>query len=96
MLYLHPDLVDMSLAEADYGQLKLKYFNWDHDEPSALKWQDWWSRMSRHGVCGDASVATADFGAQLFAVTAERFVELAREFATIPVRPRVDHHRRGE
>lgn len=92
MLHLHPDRVDMSQAERDVGQLKLKYFNWDHPEPSAYSWQDWWSRFSRHGVVGDASVATAEAGARLFEVTVERFVELAREFRTIPIRPRVDHH----
>src|SRR5262245_13732810 len=51
MLYLHPDRVDMAKAERDIGQLKLKYFNWDHPEPSAYSWQDWWSRFSRVGVC---------------------------------------------
>jgi len=35
MLYLRPDLVDMALAEADRGQLRLKYFNWDHGEQRA-------------------------------------------------------------
>jgi len=92
MLYLRPDLVDMSQAEADFGQVTLKYFNWDHDAPSVLIWQDWWSRFSKHGVAGDPTVATAEFGARLFEVTVERFIELVREFRTIRVRPRVDHH----
>jgi creatinine amidohydrolase len=92
MLHIEPEKVDMSLAERDIGQLKLKYFNWDYPEPSAYTWQDWWSRFSRVGVCGDASVATAEFGKRLFDLTVERFVELAREFRTIPIRERVDHH----
>jgi creatinine amidohydrolase len=92
MLYLRPDLVDMAQAEADYGQLKLKYFNWDYGEPSVLSWQDWWSRFSRVGVAGDASVATAEFGRHCFSVTVDRFIELVREFRTITVKPRVDHH----
>jgi creatinine amidohydrolase len=92
MLHLHPERVEMGLAERDMGQLKLKYFNWDHPEPSAYSWQDWWSRFSRVGVCGDASVATAEFGQRLFDLTAERFVEMLREFRSIPIRPRVDHH----
>ena len=29
---------------------------------------------------------------RLFDVTVERFVELLREFRTIPIRERVDHH----
>jgi len=92
MLHLHPDRVDMSQAERDIGQLKLKYFNWDYPEPSAYSWQDWWSRFSRVGVCGDAAAATPAFGKRLFDLTVERFVEMAREFRTIPIRPRVDHH----
>jgi creatinine amidohydrolase len=92
MLHLHPDRVEMERAERDVGQLRLKYFNWDHPEPSAYAWQDWWSRFSRAGVCGDASAATPEAGQHLFDATVERFVELVREFRSIPLRPRVDHH----
>lgn len=92
MLHLRPDLVDMALAEADFGQLALQYFSWDHDRPSPIAWQDWWSRFSRNGVAGDATVATADFGRRCTEVTVERFIELVREFRTIKVKPRVDHH----
>jgi creatinine amidohydrolase len=95
MLHLHPDRVDMSQAERDIGQLKLKYFNWDYPEPSAYSWQDWWSRFSRAGVCGDASAATPEFGARMFEVTVTRFVEMVREFRTIEIKPRVDHHGEG-
>jgi creatinine amidohydrolase len=89
---MHPERVDMSLAERDIGQLKLKYFNWDFPEPSAYSWQDWWSRFSRVGVCGDAAAATPEFGKRMFDLTVERFVEMAREFRTIPIKDRVDHH----
>lgn len=92
MLHLHPDRVAMDKAPRDIGQLKLKYFNWDYPEPSAHAWQDWWSRFSAEGVCGDASAATPEFGARMFDLTVTRFVELVREFRTIPIRPRVDHH----
>jgi creatinine amidohydrolase len=92
MLHLDPERVNMALAERDIGQLKLTYFNWDHPVPSAYAWQDWWSRFSRAGVCGDATAATPEFGRRMFEVTVERFVELVREFRTIPIRERVDHH----
>ena len=92
MLHMHPERVDMSLAERDIGQLKLKYFNWDFPEPSAYSWQDYWSRFSRVGVCGDAAAATPEFGRRMFELTVERFVEMAREFRTIPIKDRVDHH----
>jgi creatinine amidohydrolase len=92
MLHLHSERVDMALAERDIGQLALTYFNWDHPAPSAYSWQDWWSRFSQNGVCGDATVATPEFGQRLVDLTVERFVALAREFRTIPIRERVDHH----
>ncbi len=92
MLHLQPELVQMDKAYRDIGQLKLKYFNWDYPEPSVYSWQDWWSRFSKEGICGDASAATPEFGKRMFELTAERFVEMAREFQKIEIRPRVDHH----
>lgn len=92
MLHSFPELVQMDKAARDIGQLKLKYFNWDYPEPSAYSWQDWWSRFSKEGICGDASAATPEFGKLMFETTVERFIEMAREFRTIPIKPRVDHH----
>lgn len=93
MLHLRPDLVQMDRAVREMGQLKLSYFNWDHPEPSSLAWQDWWSRMSESGVCGDPTVATAGFGQALFETTVANLICFVREFGTIPLRPRRDAHR---
>lgn len=92
MLHLRPDLVQMDKAVREMGQIKLEYFNWDHPEPSILGWQDWWSRMSESGVCGDPTVATAEFGEALFEATVESFITFVHEFRTIPVRSRRDLH----
>jgi creatinine amidohydrolase len=92
MLHLRPDLVQMERAVREMGQLKLTYFNWDHPEPSVLSWQDWWSRMSESGVCGDPTVATAEFGRALFETTVENLVRFVREFRSLPLRPRRDLH----
>ena len=92
MLHLRPDLVQMDRAVREIGQLKLEHFNWDHSEPSVLSWQDWWSRMSESGVCGDPTVATAEFGRALFERTVQNFVRFVREFRTLPLRPRRDMH----
>ena len=48
--------------------------------------------MSKEGICGDASAATPEFGKSMFETTVTRFIEMAREFRTIPLRDRVDHH----
>jgi creatinine amidohydrolase/Fe(II)-dependent formamide hydrolase-like protein len=82
----------MDKAVHEIGQLKLEYFNWDHPQPSVLSWQDWWSRMSESGVCGDATVATAEFGQALFETTVDNFCRFLREYRTIPIRPRRDAH----
>ena len=95
MLHLRPDLVHIDRAVREMGQIKLDYFNWDHPEPSVLSWQDWWSRMSESGVCGDPTVATAEFGQALFEQTVDNFIRFVREFRTIPVRPRRDLHASG-
>jgi creatinine amidohydrolase len=92
MLHLRPDLVQMDRALQEIGQLKLEFFNWDYPEPSVLAWQDWWSRMSQSGVCGDPTVATAEFGQAVFENTVTNMVRLVREFRTIPLRPRRDLH----
>jgi creatinine amidohydrolase len=92
MLHILSDYVQMENASRDLCQLKLKYFNWDHPEPSLYSWQDIWSRFTKQGICGDASAATSKFGEVLFEATITRFLELALEFRTIPVRERVDHH----
>jgi creatinine amidohydrolase len=92
MLHSFPDLVQMNKAKRDIGQLKLKYFNWDYPEPSAYSWQDWWSRFSAEGICGDAAAATPEFGALMFETTVTRFIEMVREFRSISIKPRVDHH----
>lgn len=92
MLHIQPDLVQMDKAYRDIGQLKLKYFNWDYPEPSAYSWQDWWSRFSREGICGDAAAATPEFGKRMFDLTVTRFIDMLREFRTIPIKDRVDHH----
>jgi creatinine amidohydrolase len=94
MLHLRPDLVQMDQAIRESGQTKLEHFNWDYPEPSILAWQDWWSRMSESGICGDPTVATAEFGRALFETTVENLRRFVREFRTIPLRPRRDLHGR--
>jgi creatinine amidohydrolase len=96
MLHLRPDLVQMDKAVREMGQLKLDYFNWDYPEPSVLSWQDWWSRMGESGVCGDPTVATAEFGRALFETTVENMIHFVREFRSIPLRPRHDLHTKGQ
>jgi len=43
-------------------------------------------------ICGDASVATPEFGKLLFETIISRFIEMMRGVQTIPIRERVKHH----
>jgi creatinine amidohydrolase len=92
MLYLRPDLVHMDRAVREMGQLHIPFFNWDHPEPSVLSWQDWWSRISESGVCGDPTVATAEFGRAVLETIVENVARFISEFRGIPLRPRRDLH----
>jgi len=92
MLHLRPDLVQMDKAVQEMGQLQFAFFNWDHPEPSILAWQDWWSRMSDSGICGDPTVATAEFGQALFETTVNNLVRFLDGYRGIPVRSRHDAH----
>ena len=96
MLHLHPDQVQMDKAQRDIGQLKLKYFNWDYPEPSAFAWQDWWSRFTRAGICGDAAAATPEFGRRMAEVTVERFVALVISQLAAMVREQAESAQRRE
>ena len=64
------------------------YFIGNHPEPTAYSWMD----LSKEGICGNASVATPEFWKLMFETTVTRFIEMACEFWTIPIRERVDHH----
>ena len=91
MLHILPGDVKMEKALREIGQLKMKYFNSDYPDPSAFGWQDYWSRFSQNGICGDATAATAESGRILFEATVSRFLDMIREFRTIPIRECVDH-----
>jgi creatinine amidohydrolase len=92
MLYLCPHLVQMDRAVREIGQLRFSFFNWDHPEPSALSWQDWWSRMSKSGVCGDPTVATAEFGGAVLETIVANLARFIVDFRQIPLRPKRDLH----
>ena len=53
---------------------------------------DIWSRISESGVIGDATLGTVEKGERFFTAAARELSELIKEFRTIPIEPRVDHH----
>ena len=92
-LYLHidPGAVDMSRAvdERGYPQGDNLWMDWS-DGP--LKLMPWWSSFSRSGVQGDATKASAEKGAKLYAAAIEEIAAFVTELRATPIPQRVDHH----
>ena len=59
---------------------------------SPLRMMDIWSRISDSGVIGDATLGTVEKGERFFTAAGRELAELIKEFRTIPIEPRVDHH----
>ena len=53
---------------------------------------EWWSRISKSGVIGDPTLATAEKGKLWFESTVENLIEFIREFRGFEVREKHDHH----
>jgi creatinine amidohydrolase len=94
LLYLRPDLVDMSKAERDLGFQASKYMWRDLRMTSPLVFNEQWSRFSRTGIQGDPTLATAEKGKILVDVVVEQLAGLLRDLKAREFRPRVDHHDR--
>jgi creatinine amidohydrolase len=92
VLYLDKSLVDESKAvkEIDFPISK---FHWRSlVEAPPLGFMDRWSRISKTGVVGDATLATREKGEKLFQLIVERMVELIHDFRTREIRPKTDLH----
>lgn len=92
LLYLRPDLVDMSKAERDQGFQPSKYMWRDLRLASPMVFNEQWSRFSRTGVQGDPTLATAEKGRVIVDAVVENLAELLRDLKAREFQPRVDHH----
>lgn len=91
-LHLNAEAVKLNLAERDINFHKSKYYWHDLAGGGPVRFQDWWSRISKTGVIGDPTVATAEKGKLWFEAAVTNFIEFAREFREFEVRPRKDWH----
>lgn len=100
MLYLAPDLVNMSKAIRDWNFPRSKFIRRGvkPGEKSfavsggAVKFMDWLNRTSRTGTLGDPAKASREKGERIFNLYVERLVEFLREFKRMEVSQRRDHH----
>jgi creatinine amidohydrolase len=92
-LALRPELVDMKQAVAETGHRPSENYWTDliaGDGPLVM--MEHWSRLSRSGVMGDPTKATAEKGRALLDAAARGIVVLADELLARTRSPRVDHH----
>lgn len=89
--------VDMSKAEQDYSFHKSPHF-WSDlagapptGYRNAVSLNEYWSTVTRDGVKGDPTVASAEKGNAVLAAAADELVDIVREFRDRPIRPRVAH-----
>ena len=100
-LAIDPDAVDMAKAERDIsypiGQHFYAYGLADDpdDVSTNVSLMEWWSTISRTGVKGDPTVATAEKGEEFLAAAVAGLHSILDEFAQFPVRPIEDHHSRS-
>jgi creatinine amidohydrolase len=91
-LHLNGSAVQMDKAEKEMGFHKSKYYWHDLAGGPPVRMQEWWSRISRTGVVGDPTLATADKGQRWFEATVAAMIEFVREFRAFEVRPKEDRH----
>jgi creatinine amidohydrolase len=91
VLHLRPDLVDMSKAVRTLDEVQ-RSANIYTPRHRAVYFQEWWSRNGSTGVRGDATLATAEKGQQLFEAAVRTVAAFIEEFGAREIRPRQDLH----
>jgi creatinine amidohydrolase len=92
VLYLRPDLVDMTKAVKDQGFVPSKYMWRDLRMASPVVFNEQWSRFSETGIQGDPTLATVEKGKILVDTVVDNLTELLQDLKAREFRPRVDHH----
>lgn len=96
-LALDPDNVEMDKAEKDISFNKGPHFWSDLAGAPPLGYRnavgltEYWSTVTRDGVKGDPTVATAAKGEALLQAAAEEMVAIVREFRERPIAKRIAH-----
>lgn len=92
-MYLRPQGVRLDLIQdevaSDRGGPRWLYPTVSGE--AAVKFMNWWSRMSATGTNGTPSFATADKGRIMIETTIERLVKVAIEFRDLEVPPRTNY-----
>jgi creatinine amidohydrolase len=100
MLYLAPELVNMTLAERNWTIPKSRYIRYGVEPGGTdfavaggvVQFADWFSRNSKNGTLGDPTKATSEKGKIFFELYVNALVDFILEFRERKVNPRIDHH----
>ena len=90
-LALQPELVQMDKAVREIPEWDSEHVWLDWSDGPLSVWPHW-SGLSRSGVVGDATVATAEKGERLLSAAVAEIREYIEEMATRPRRPGRDNH----
>lgn len=95
-LALRPELVDMEKATDERSTLPPSFqtdlLAGKRADASVASLMPYWSSMSKSGVRGDATKATIEKGERFLDAAIDGLIELIREFRSVEIQPRVDHH----
>ena len=94
MLAIRPDLVQMEKAAKDISYPTSRYFPaWDFYYPSGpVRMMRHWSTLSKTGVMGDPTGASADKGRAWLEAAVEGLRGIIHEFYEMEITDRVNHH----
>ena len=92
-LHLAPEKVQMDKAVKDIGMPESEFVWMDLMNGSPVRLMDEWTRFSKSGVYGDATIATAEKGEKFFEAAVGGFLRLVKEFKNRPRGERTDYHK---
>ncbi len=91
-LHLAPERVAMDKAVKDMNLPESDFVWMDLLQGSPVNAMDHWTRFSKSGVVGDATIATKEKGEKFFEATVEAFLRLVKELKTRKRGDRTDYH----
>ena len=91
-LHLAPERVEMDKAVKDMNLPESDFIWLDLLRGSPVNAMDHWTRFSKSGVVGDATIATAEKGEKYFEAIVEAFLRLVKELKTRKRGDRTDYH----
>ena len=95
-LALRPELVQMEKAVDERSSLPASFQSdllaGKRADGAVASLMPYWSSMSKSGVRGDATKATVEKGQAFLDAATDGLIKLIREFKSVDITPRVDHH----